>query len=75
MKFNILLSNPPYTLGKSKQPSYSKFIVFIIEHLTEHGYLCAVHPSSYRRRRTAEFNTMQKLFFYYDVLYHKTITL
>jgi methylase of polypeptide subunit release factors len=52
LKFNVIVMNPPYqrlTDGhKKSRPLWQDFVRRSFEHLTEGGYLVAVHPSGWR---------------------------
>jgi hypothetical protein len=55
MKFDVIISNPPYngenkgTGGGSGKPIWQKFVLEAYKSLNNKGYMCFVHPDDWRK--------------------------
>lgn len=50
MKFDVIVGNPPYqdSSGNIGNTLWDKFVLKSFDILTEHGYLCFLHPNGWR---------------------------
>jgi asparagine N-glycosylation enzyme membrane subunit Stt3 len=77
-KFTVCLLNPPYN-GQKKgngdgagQSIWAPFIENAYNSLESNGYLCAIHPSTWRYGKTRTLLPAQKILFSKQLIYLKT---
>jgi predicted RNA methylase len=58
MKFDVVLGNPPYTIGKNN-PIWHKFVDKAFEICKEGGYISLIHPNGWRNI-SGRFKEVQK---------------
>jgi hypothetical protein len=59
MKFDVLLGNPPFTVGKNN-PIWHKFVDKSFDLVNENGYLSLIHPNGWRNV-SGKFKKTQEL--------------
>lgn len=73
MKFNSIIGNPPYQNGTNDKSAVSsqlwdKFVNLSLSLLEKDGYLCMIHPSSWRKPEHKLYNCLKaKQFKYLEI--------
>jgi hypothetical protein len=71
LKFDIIMGNPPFNNGKSKNnPIYHHFCLKSIKYLNTNGYLLFIHPPAWKRVYTEDNKSLTGVIYYkYKNLY------
>ena len=68
MKFDVVITNPPYQDHTNKHsPLWQKFVSKAFELIEPNGFLCAIHPSAWRKPNHSLWNLTDKGIRYLEI--------